>query len=132
IKGGSPGCTRWWCLEICHHRSKTRIVCSRENFSCQCVRDRGDLASRTTEPMVCHRAREREPTFHNIKPVHAVFGRAHTPPRTKCADRRQITLTAIKKIAIQRKNHVGAIEFGNHARTSAERTLRGCDCSLTQ
>src|SRR5205823_13302020 len=52
--------------------------------------------------------------------------------RAKCTYRRQIALAAIKKIAVQCENHIGAIEFGNHARTSAKRILRGCDCALTQ
>src|ERR1043166_432952 len=37
----------------------------------------------------------------------------------------------MKKIAVQCKDHIGAIEFGNHARASAERGLRSRVCSLT-
>src|SRR4030095_2347025 len=82
--------------------------------------------------MVRHRAREREPIFYDIKPVHAVFGRTTAAPEGKVAHRRELALAAIEKIAVQCKDDIGAIESGNHARPSSESSLRCHACSLTQ
>src|SRR4029077_18699748 len=119
-------------LDTSHHRSKSGIVCSRKDFSCKRVRDRGNLASRTAQPVVRQRAREREPIFYDIKPVHAVFGRTNAATRGKCAYGREIALAAIEKIAVQCQDDIGAIDPGDRARPNSESSLRRHAPSLTQ
>src|SRR5437899_5813335 len=94
--------------------------------------ERGDLARGTTKPVVCHCTRERETVFDNVQPVHAVFRRIHSAPRSKCAHRFEIALSAIEKIAVQSKNDIGAIQFRNQPGAGPESALRKSHLLLTE
>ena len=72
-------------LYISDHRTQAGIVCAAENLLRKRVRERGDLARGTTEPVVRHCPCEREVILHHIQPVHAVFRRIHSSPRRECA-----------------------------------------------
>src|SRR5207247_7770845 len=96
-------------LEISKQRAQTAILRSRENFRRKRMRECGNLTGWTTKPMIRHCACEGEPVFDHIQPVHAVLRRAHAAARSETAHCFKIALTAIEKIAVQRKNHVGAI-----------------------
>ena len=78
------------------------------------MRECGNLTGWAAQSMISHRAGEREPMFDYIQPVHAVLGCAYAPARRKRTHRFKVALAAIEKIAVQRKNHVGAIQFRQH------------------
>src|SRR4030095_4086313 len=96
------------------------------------MRECGNLSGWTTQPMIRHRTRQGETMFDDIQPVHAVFGSAYAPARSETAHYFEIALTAIEKIAVQRKNHVGAIQFRQHPRVGAESCLHRHVCFLTK
>ena len=75
--------------------------------------------------MVGHSAGEGETILDHVKPVHAVLRRAHAPARSERAHRFEIALAAIEKIAVQRENDIGAIEFRQCPRVRAESGLHG-------
>src|SRR5439155_23836332 len=95
----------------------------RENFRSERMRECGNLTGWTTQPMIRHRARQGETMFDHIQPVHAVFGSTYAPARSETARCFEIALTAIEKIAVQCKNHVGAISFRQPPRVCAETCL---------
>ena len=66
-------------LQISNHATKTCVVRPSQNLCRKRVRKRWNLARRTAKTMVCHRAREREAVLDNIKPIHVIFRRVHTP-----------------------------------------------------
>ena len=108
------------------------IVCAAENSLRERVRERGDLAGGTTESVVRHCTSEREAILNHIQPVHAVFRRIHSSPRRECAHRFEITLPAIEKIAVQSKNYIRAIQFGNQPHARSERVLHSSCLLLAQ
>jgi hypothetical protein len=107
------------------------IVCAPENLLRKRVRECGDLANGTTEPVVRHCTSEREAILHHIQPVHAVFRRIHSSPRSERAHRFEIALPAIEKVAVQSKNYIRAIQFRNQPRAGSERILRSSRLLLT-
>src|ERR1051326_2518006 len=96
------------------------------------MRECGNLAGRATQSMVGHRACKGKAMLHYIQPVHAVLGCVYPPARSKTAHRFEVALTAIEKIASQRKNYVGAIQFRQQSRVGAESCLRRHVCFLTK
>ena len=108
-----------------NYRAEIGVFCRRQNFSRERIRERGDLARGTAKTMVRHRAGERETILDHIKAVHCVFRRAHSPARAKRAHRCEIALAAIEKIAVQRQDHIGAIELGHQAKVVTETQFRG-------
>src|SRR5206468_11003721 len=85
-------------LQIPNHTSKTCVFRPSQNFCRKRVRKRWNLARRTAKTMVCHRAREREAVRDNVKSIHVIFWRVHTPSRSERAHRCEIALAAIKKL----------------------------------
>ena len=75
--------------------------------------------------MVRHRAGECETVLHDIEPVHVVFRRTHPPPRGEGAHRCEIALAAIKKIAVERQNHIRTLELGHQAKIATKTQFRG-------
>ena len=73
------------------------------------MRECGNLTGWTTQPMIRHRASKAEAMLDHIQPVHAVFGSTYAPARSETAHCFKIALAAIEKIAVQSKNHIGAI-----------------------
>src|SRR5213592_3221425 len=72
-------------LYVSDHCTQAGIVCAAENLLRKRMRERGDLARGTTEPMVRHCAGEREVILDHIQPVHTAFRRIHPSPRSECA-----------------------------------------------
>src|SRR5439155_6138300 len=119
-------------LYISDDRTQAGIVCAAENLLRKRVRERCDLARRTTEPVVRHCTSEREAILDHIQPVHAVFRRIYSSSRGECAHRFEVALPAIEKIAVQSKNYIRAIQFRNQARAGSESVLRSSCLLLTQ
>src|ERR1700730_13129119 len=94
--------------------------------------ERRDLAGGTTEPVVRHRTGEREAILDHIQSVHAVIRRLHSSPRGECAHRFEVALPAVKKVAVQSKNYIRAIQFRNQPRAGSERVLCSSCLFLTQ
>src|SRR5215831_235853 len=82
--------------------------------------------------MIRHCTRQTETMLDHIQPVHAVLRRANAATRGETARRFEVALTAIEKIAVQRKNHVGAIEFRQYPRVGTESCLHRHVCFLTK
>src|SRR4029450_989872 len=112
-------------LLIRYHSPETRVVRRPQNLSAKRVGERRNLARRAAQTMVRHRASEREAVLDYIQPVHVIFRRADPASRCECAGRREIALAAIEKITVKREDHVGAIEFRQHAYVVTENTLNG-------
>src|SRR4029450_2965287 len=119
-------------LLICNHRPETCVVRSCQNLPGKRVRKRRNLASRAPQTMVGHRAGEREAILDYVKPVHVIFWRPPSASRRECADRRDVALAAIEKIAVEREDHIGAIESRQHAYVVTEDALCGRTLSLAQ
>ena len=70
--------------------------------------------------MIGHCAGDGEPVLHNIESVHRVLGRFYAAPLGERARARQVALTAIEKIAVEREHDVGAVESRNQSHIFAE------------
>jgi hypothetical protein len=119
-------------LYLSDDRTQAGIACAAENLLRKRVRERSNLARRTTEPVVRHCTGEREAILDDVQSIHVVFRRIHSSPRSECGHRLEIALAAIEKIAIQSKNDISAIEFRNEPRASPECRLHSDDLLLTQ
>ena len=75
-------------------REQTFVFCRGCNFSGERMRNGRNLARRTTQAMIRHRAGERETILHHVEPVHRVFGRSHATSRSESAHRSEIAFTA--------------------------------------
>ena len=126
------GCAASRSLEISDNSIEAGIVCARENFFRKCVRERCNLARRATEPVVRHCTGERETVLDHIEAVHVVCRSFHSSPRSECAHRFEIALSAIEKIAVQSKNYIRTIQFWNEPCASSECALRCSYLLLTQ
>src|SRR5690349_19637438 len=88
------------------------------------MRECGNLARCTPQPMIGHGAGEAKTMLHDVQAVHTIFRRAYTTPRRESADRFEIALTAIEKIVVQCKNDVSTIEFRQHPCVRTKSCLR--------
>ena len=113
-------------------RTEVGVFCRGQNFSRERIRERRDLACGTAQTMVRQRAGEREMILDDVKAVHRVLRRAHSPAGTECAHRCEITLATIEKIAVQRQDHICAIELGYHTKVATETQFRGKALRLAQ
>ena len=104
-----------WDLQIRDYRTEAGVVGRSLDLSSEGVRKRCNLARGTAKSMIRHRTREREAVLDYVKSIHVVFRRAHSASRSECAHRSEIALAAVEKIAIERKDHIRAIESRQEA-----------------
>ncbi len=112
-------------LEGGDRRRQTGVLRGGRNLFRERKRERRNLTRGTTQAMIRHRARQSKTILDHVEAIHRVLRRAHPTTRRKGANCRQIAVTAIKEIAVERENNIRAIKPGDEPRIFAKTHMGG-------
>ena len=92
------------------NRAQSRILSGIGNFSGERIGECRNLTRGAAQPMIRHRASDREPILGDVEPVHCVFRRFHAASLRERARGSEIAFAAIEKVAVEREHDVRALE----------------------